>query len=363
MTKRKQLMTLLIVALLALLVSGCRGTGAVAAGWPGITIAENTAYVAYNQGVYSLDLADEGDLIASYPEEAIRGATFFHEPVLLDEETILVGGYNNTIYTIDLDDGSSAEFFDSAKNRWIGAPLMVEDTLYAPNSNGILYALDLDGEIIWEFETEAAIWATPVFADGRLYVASQDHHLYAVNANTGDLIWDLDLGASAVSSPVIDEDGTLYIGTFGSQLFAVDSESGTALWAVETEDWIWGSPQIGSDGMIFVTDFGANLYAVDTTTKSILWDKQVDAGSSITGSALLYDDALFVATRSGVIASYDLQGERLWKEELGEENGEFYGTPVVTNDGTILIGAVGAENIIYAYDTNLEPLWQFMPEN
>lgn len=362
MTKRKQLTIALIVVLLALLVSGCSGAGAVAAGWPGITIQGNTAYVADNQAIYGIDLKVGGDQLATYPAEAIRGATYFHAPVLLDSETMLIGAYNNKIYTIDLVDGSSAEFFTEAKNRWVGAPLLVDDVLYAPNSNGNIYALTTDGETLWTFETDAAIWATPVYADGRLFVASQDHHLYAVNANTGDEIWDLDLGASAVGSPALAEDGTLYIGTFGSEVFAIDSQGGSTLWRLNTEDWVWGSPLIESDGMLYVTDMGANLYAIDPATETIVWQKQVDTGSSITGSPLLYNDALFVVTRSGVIASYDLQGERLWKEELGEEDGEFYGTPVVSEDGTILVSAVGATSIIYAYDSNLEPLWQFTPE-
>ncbi len=362
MTKRKQLMLLLIVVLLGLLVSGCQGTGAVAAGWPGITIQGDTAYVANNQAVYSIDLADDGNQLDVYPAEAIRGATYFHPPVLLDEATMLEGSYNNKIYQIDIEDGSSAEFFTSAKNRWIGSPLIVGDTIYAPNSNGTLYALNLDGESIWEFETDAAIWATPVFADDRLYVASQDHHLYAVNASTGNLVWDIDLGASAVSSPVLADDGTLYIGTFGSEVFAIDSKGGATLWKLNTDSWVWGSPVIGPENTLFVTDLEANLYAIDTFEHTILWSKQVDEGSSITGSALLYNDALFVTTRSGVIASYDLQGERLWKEDLGEEDGEFYGTPVGYGDDTILVSAVGAANIIYAYNSTLEPLWQFTPE-
>lgn len=364
MIKRKRLLIPLIVIFLGLLVSGCRGSGAIAAGWPGITIQGNTAFVADNQAIYGVDLNVGGDQLATYPAEAIRGATYFHAPVILDVDTMLIGGYNNDIYTIDLEDGSSAEFFTEAKNRWVGAPLLVEDVIYAPNSNGQVYALSLDGESLWEFETDAAIWATPVYADDRLYVASQDHHLYAINANTGDEIWDTDLGASSVSSPALAEDGTLYVGTFGSEVFAIDSQSGSILWRLNTEDWVWGSPVIGSDGMLYVTDLSANLYAIDTTSETIVWQKMVDTGSSITGSVLPYNDALFVVTRSGVIASYDLQGERLWKEELGEEEeGAFYGTPVAAENGTILVSAVGAEAVVYAYSANLEPLWQFTPEN
>lgn len=363
MTKPKYLILILTLTTLALILSGCRGSGAVAAGWPGITVQGATAYIANNQAVYRIDLSDGGDLDETYPAEPIRGATFFHPPVLLDEENLLIGSYDNKIYLFDLDNGSATEFFTTAKNRWIGAPLLEDGTIFAPNSNGHLYALDLDGEILWEFETNATIWATPVLNENKLFVASQDHHLYAVNSRTGDMIWDTDLGASAVSSPIYAEDGTLYIGTFGSQVFAIDSESGAVLWTFETEDWVWGSPQLGPEDTLYVTDLSANLYAIDTTTQELLWDKQVESNTSITGSVLIHNDALYVVTRSGAVVSYDFEGERLWKEELGEEEGEFYGTPVAAGENLVLVSAVGAENFVYAYDNNLEPLWQFMPEN
>ncbi|MGD2028232.1 MAG: PQQ-binding-like beta-propeller repeat protein [Anaerolineales bacterium] len=363
MKKTKYLFLALTLTALALLISGCRGSGAVASGWPGITIDGDTAYIANNQAVYRIDLSDNGDLDDTYPVEPIRGATFYHKPVLIDEDNLLIGSYNNKMYLFDIENGSNTEFFTTAKNRWIGTPLFEDGIIYAPNSNGILYAIDLDGEELWNVETKAAIWAKPVVYEGILFVASQDHHLYAVNARTGDEIWDTDLGASAVSSPVIDEDGTLYIGTFNSQVFAIDASSGDILWVLDTEDWVWGSPVLGPENTLFVTDFSANLYAIDTTSQDFIWEKQVEASTSITGSVLLHNDSLYVVTRSGAVVSYDLDGERLWKEELGEETGEFYGTPVAAGDNLILVSAVEAENYVYAYDNNLEPLWQFMPEN
>ncbi|MEJ2484134.1 MAG: PQQ-binding-like beta-propeller repeat protein [Anaerolineales bacterium] len=365
MMKTKTLVITIMLIFLSLLISGCRGSGFIAGSWPGITVDGDTAYIAYNQAIYSIDLTDEGDQIDTFPAEPVRGGTFYHAPLLLEDGTMIEGSYNNKIYSIDLESGAVKEFFNTTKNRWIASLVFEDGLIYAPNSNGTLYAINLDGESPWNVETGAAIWAKPLLDNGRLYIASQDHYLYAINASTGNEIWKTDLGASAVNSPVMDENGTLYIGSFGRKVFAINSDSGSVEWEFDTQGWVWGSPILGVDNTLYATDLDANLYALDTTDGSLIWDKQVQAGTSITGSPLLYNEALFVVTRSGSIAAYDLQGERLWKEEIGtEENGiEFHGTPVLAGENLILVSAVGSEQIIFAFNDKLESLWQFTPAN
>jgi outer membrane protein assembly factor BamB len=369
MKKSKYIIIALMLIFASLAFSGCRGSANVANSWAGITVEGDTAYVAFNQYVYMLDLDQDGRILDTFPDNQEdlrpRNPTFFHAPVILDDNTLLVGSYNNRMFTFNTQNGSADDFFIEARNRWIAKPLLHEGTIYAPNANGTLYALGLNGNPKWEFETNAAIWATPVMNGSRLYMVSQDHTLYALNPSTGDLVWSLDLGAATVNSPALDDNGMLYIGTFGSKVIAIDAAAGEIAWEIETRDWVWGSPVIGEDGVLYVTDLGANLYAIDTATQDILWEKSVDEGSSITGSALLAGESLIVATQSGQIASYGLDGERLWREEFGDEDNpvEFHGTPVLAGDDLILVSAIAGDTVFYAFNTELESLWTFEPEN
>lgn len=368
MKKTKLLALTIFLLALSLVVSGCQGA-AVANSWPGITVDGETAYVAYNQAVYALDLTRDGQQTETFPansdDRSLRGALFYHPPVLLDDGYLLAGSYNNKLYEIDTRDGDASEFYADARNRWIATPLRTDNRIFAPNANGAVYAFDLSGDLVWEFETDAAIWATPVMNGSRVYIVSQDHTMYALNAATGEPVWNLDLGAASVNSPALDQNGVLYIGTFGSQLLAIDSDTGRILWDTDTQGWVWGSPVLGADGILYLTDLEANLYAIDTADGTILWSKQVDADTGITGSALLYNEALFVVTNSGVIASYNLEGERLWKEEFASEDSpvEFHGTPVAAGDDLILVPSIGTETAVFAFNTELETLWQFTPDN
>lgn len=362
MIKRKHILLISLLLLLSLAASGCRGSGAVATSWPGIALDGDTAYVAYNQNIYTIDLESDGRQLDVLPNEAIRGGvTFFHTPALIGDGQLVEGSYKQDMYLFNADTGSATEFFTSAKNRWIAAPLVADGIIYAPNSNGTLYALSFDGEELWSFKTGAPLWAAPVLDGDTLYQASLDHYLYALDLNTEDVRWKVDLGGSLISGPVIGEDGTMYIGSFDSHIYAIDSQNGDILWDFQTDDWVWGSPTLGPEGVLYVTDISANIYAIDLTDPpNILWDKQVEADSSITGSVLFNNDTLYVVTESGVIAAYDTDGERLWKESIGE--GNLYGTPVLAGDNLILVSALNADAIIYAYDTDLEPLWQYTPQ-
>jgi outer membrane protein assembly factor BamB len=368
MKKTKLLAITIFFLALSLVLSGCQGA-AVANSWPGITVDGATAYVAYNQAVYALDLDRDGQLSETLPantsDSSLKGALFYHPPVLLEDGYLLTGSYNNKLFEIDTQDGGAREFFTEARNRWIATPLLTENRIFAPNANGSVYAFDLSGDLLWEFETDAAIWATPVMNGSRIYIVSQDHKMYALNAATGDPVWELDLGSAAVNSPALDADGVLYIGTFGSRLLAIDSDNGSIIWETDTLGWVWGSPVLGADGILYLTDLEANLYAIETADGNILWSKQVDADTGITGSALLYNEALFVVTNSGLIASYNLEGERLWKEEFASEDSpvEFHGTPVAAGDNLILVSSIGTETAVFAFNSELETLWQFTPDN
>src|SRR3990170_1901831 len=80
--KPKYLLFLLTLAILTILLSGCAGGGATtASSWPGLTLDEETAYLAYNTFVYAIQLSN-GSLKWRYPSEANRTASFYADPAL-----------------------------------------------------------------------------------------------------------------------------------------------------------------------------------------------------------------------------------------------------------------------------------------
>ncbi len=92
--------------------------------------------------------------------------------------------------------------YAAATDVFVAQPLVVGNTVYAPNSDTTLYALDKTGALVWKANGDHAIWSTPV-TDGKLiYAASMDHHVYAFKQENGSQVWKSDdLGGALVGEP------------------------------------------------------------------------------------------------------------------------------------------------------------------
>jgi outer membrane protein assembly factor BamB len=354
--KRNRPLLILGLMAVALLLSACGGTGFGASSWPGLTLdaEDGTVYVAYNQHVYALQ-AENGVERWRFPAERDNAITFYAAPELTEDGQLVIGGYNNVLYSLDpANNGSLNWSFDVAANRFVAGPQSIGGTVYSPNSDRSMYALDSAGKLQWTFGSAEALWAQPAADGGSLYVPSMDHILYAVDAASGNLLWEQDLGGTIVGQPALDEDGTLYVGTFGAEVVAVDSASGRILWASPTNDWVWGGPTV-ADGVVYAADLSGTLFAFDADRGTEMW--QLAADGAITGSPLFANDHIYVGTENGQLLSVGLDGRIQWTQTL---EGQLYSPPLAAGD-LILVGIVDTDAIVMALDLNGQIQWSFIP--
>ena len=159
------------------------------------------------------------------------------------------------------------------------------DAVGVGDKAGAYRALDRDsGEILWERQVtegglQGGIMASAAVADGTVYVASndasQDAVLAALDADTGDEVWRVDVGAH-VTGPVTWANGVLYVADDSGRIAAYDADGGERLWAHEVPFpaaagvavvdgtifagwgwWLAGAPDDADGGIIaFRTDTG-----------------------------------------------------------------------------------------------------------
>ncbi len=130
-------------------------------------------------------------------------------------------------------------------------PIVVGDRLFVGfNDRDKLVAYDLNtGRELWSFFTEGPVRLAPAGWRDRVFVASDDGHLYCLNAADGSLVWKFlggpsqrqILGNQRVISawpmrggPVVRDDRVYvaasiwpFMGTF---IYALDAASGSVLW-------------------------------------------------------------------------------------------------------------------------------------
>ena len=129
-----------------------------------------------------------------------------------------------------------------------------------------------DESRLWSYATQGWVSAAPAVADGVVYVGSNDHRVYALDAATGNELWSLTTGDVVVSVPTV-ADGVVYVGSNDNHLHALDADTGEKLWSYDTGSWVQYSPAV-SGGKVYLSarvDGDHRVVALDAQSGDVVW--------------------------------------------------------------------------------------------
>jgi len=191
--------------------------------------------------------------------------------------------------------------------------------------DGWLRAYDAaSGHEVWRFDgnpkdarwlprpgvlSRSSITASPVFADGRVFVAmglSPGHSngpslIHAISPNgQGDvsesrLLWTSREVGRVVGTPIV-KDGLLFVGDLGGTIHCLDAATGARLWKHETNDAIWGSLLLAGD-RLYVGNVGGLMTVLHAGRQKELL-AQIEMDAPLYARPAVVGDALYLATAS-----------------------------------------------------------------
>jgi outer membrane protein assembly factor BamB len=96
-----------------------------------------------------------------------------------------------------------------------------EGLLYIADFSGFFRCLDVTtGEEVWMYDTFAAVWGSPLVADGKVYLGDEDGDVIVLRAGREmEELAEMNLGNAVYGAPVA-ANGVLYINS-RSQLYAL----------------------------------------------------------------------------------------------------------------------------------------------
>jgi HEAT repeat protein/outer membrane protein assembly factor BamB len=189
--------------------------------------------------------------------------------------------------------------------------------------DGWLRAYDAaSGHEVWRFDgnpkdarwlprpgvlSRGSIIASPVFADGRVFVAmgqSPGHGngpslIHAISPNgQGDvtrsrLLWTSREVGRVVGTPIA-RDGLLYVGDVGGTLHCLDAATGAHLWKHETNEAIWGCLLLAGDQLYVGNAEGSMTVLRAGRQKQLL--AQIEMDAPLYSPPASIGDALYLAT-------------------------------------------------------------------
>jgi len=356
------------------LLSACSGGAGVATSWPGFTVdpSRQVAYLSDAQYVYAVDLSNGVEKWRFPLKGDSKTGPFYAAPTLTGDGQLIVGGYDKILRSLDPLTGAEIQGkqwpFTQATDRYIGSSLVTDQTIYTPNENNSLYALDHSGNLLWPFKTQAALWAPPATDGKYLYLAAMDHIIYKLDPATGIQIWATgDLGGAMIGTPAISPNGTLYVGTFNSELVALRGQDAKVLWKAPAAGWVWASPLLVGDTLYF-GDLNGTMHALDLDGK-VKWSVQPDTATShraIVEKALVVNDTLYFSSETGALFALDITNGNTrsgWPKQLG---GKLYTGPQAAGD-LILVAPMGLTSsdkssvLMVALDSSGAQKWTFVP--
>ncbi len=149
-------------------------------------------------------------------------------PAVVDG-TVFVGSHARTVSALDIDDGTE-QWTVETDGSVFGGPTVVDRTVYVGTEEGLYAITAVDGSIEWRTTDLWNIRSQPTVRDDTVYVGSDDTHVYALDIETGTVLWQSQsLGghhSQILCSPAVVDD-TVVVGTGDRAVVALDAETGT----------------------------------------------------------------------------------------------------------------------------------------
>jgi len=144
-----------------------------------------------------------------------------------------------SILTTSYDPNISWEFID--EGGFTGGPALSNDQthFYLASSSGNAYAMDLDGQVLWQLRLDTGGVGTPALnSEGDIYVADDNGGLHKISSQ-GELIWSFqsDAGDKSHSGPAIGPNGDVFytVGTVTKGYIQAVSPDGEGLWDTQAK--------------------------------------------------------------------------------------------------------------------------------
>jgi outer membrane protein assembly factor BamB len=251
-------------------------------------------------------------------------AVQFHTDPLVVGDLIITGS--------DLTGGGAARLYafeaDTGKPRWkmeMGSGAAADILRLGPNVYALSFQDDLicvdwkTGELVWKFENghpndQWIQGVAPSAGDGRIFFGGLDGVIYALDANSGALLWKRELGGR-ISTSVLLAGGSLYAGSSNNHLYRLDPKTGTVTADFEAAEPPTGRMLFAEDSLVvFLT--ARKLTCLDSSLKVIRWSA-VASGFWSSSRPYAWDHAVLAGNEQGEVSAFRISdGSRLWSERF-----------------------------------------------
>lgn len=229
-------------------------------------------------------------------------------------------------------------------------PLIHQGKVFVVTIDNKLYCLDLKtGFLKWTYEgvsEQLSVLRTQALtAYGDIVIVPcSTGQLLGINANSGELVWNLSLDNTVslvnyINTPAINND-IAYVSSQKGSIYALDLRDGRVEW----ENPSVGGNQfwLGGDYIYTINDY-AQLVAVNKFSGKVKWIQDLPSKPTFS-SPILVNNKLYVASSKGKLLAFSpIDGNKLIEQDIPSGK---YARPIATQSGLFLLSDTGKLTVL-----------------
>lgn len=250
-------------------------------------------------------------------------------------------------------------------------PAVAYGLVYVTNNPGITFAVDTEtGKVLWKHDNKRCTASSPTVARGVVFQSFLNRppcnstespdtltgEVVAFDAKTGKVRWRAEMGPTE-SSPLVVGD-TVVVGDWRGDVTALDRRSGKVRWRYRTDGRVKGAAA-ASGRKLFVGAYDGRLYSLDLRNGRLLW--RSDSQQGLRGRGTFYSTPavaygrVYIGSTDGKVYSFGAtSGDLIWSQGTG---GFVYSSPAVW-EGRVYAGSYSGK--VYALDAATgDVIWEF----
>ncbi|MBI2060453.1 MAG: PQQ-binding-like beta-propeller repeat protein [Nitrospirae bacterium] len=224
-----------------------------------------------------------------------------------------------------LDSESGRELWSNTQSAIEGSVAAADGRVYAATVDGAVLALEAStGVELWRYVDREEFTTSPVVGGNRIFVVSSDDTVIALSSETGAPLWRYEPGYTADlayrrTAPVSIDGARVYFTTADGVWVMLDAENGKPLDTVRLSDKLEKLSDLNLRPVFFrgltILNTREGLYVHETENGD--WKKWLDLAG--TEAPLVIDDDIYLTSRAGHVVRMDMPHREIrWDTKLSE---------------------------------------------
>ena len=232
------------------------------------------------------------------------------------------------LWTKDTGKGSTKQYLKLT-------PSHIQGKVFVADVRGNLAAIDaISGNTLWENDADLNITGGPGSSETLTLVGSEDGDVLAYASESGEFLWQAKVSSEILAAPQ-EAYGVVVARTIDGKIFGLDANDGARLWVYDRTVpalTLRGTSNPVITGDVVIAGFdGGRISSIELHTGKLIWETSVSLASGrsqlermvdIDSEPVVVGNDIYVATFQGRLASVALEDGRItWTRDISSYAG------------------------------------------